>query len=330
MSHICSCGSKCDCNCGCNPISSCQCGSECKCSCACTNTITLSSIASRVALGCDYKLFVASPDSISESLERIASYIDASDRVSLSRVKSAILRILIATDRSLALTVRNLLVENIQRLVPGEFEEQLYDTNPEGKGFRPGYVSFAFKPVTWDNADIIGGMLFRCTYDSDLFRSESPEKPDTNWKGHSKGGAILDMNLEVGYYNKTSEGSYSDAHQLGAVTVIFDANENVTDFEFTDSAAIVSGIKGLIQDIEQDPPAVAQSVAFKKRSRPPTTSPAALLKFLNKTNRQEVGQSEIEALARAMADRSGAAYQMVFQQVKEFFTKRHIGIDPHG
>ena len=138
------------------------------------------------------------------------------------------------------------------------------------------------------------------------------------------------MNLEVGYYNKTSEGSYSDAHQLGAVTVIFDANENVTDFEFTDSANIVGGIKGLIQDIEQDPPAVAQSAAFKKRSRPPTTSPAALLKYLNKTNRQEVGQSEIEALARAMTDRSGAVYQMVFQQVKEFFTKRHIGIDPRG
>lgn len=283
-----------------------------------------------MALRYDSKLISNNPDDISSALRKIASYIDISKNVSLSTIKNVIVRVLIATDRSLAFTIRNLLIENIQKLIPGEFEETLYDTNPEGKGFRPGYVSFAFKPVTWGNADIIGGMLFKCIYDSNLFRSELSEKPDPNWKGHSKGGAILDMNLEVGYYNKTSEGSYGNAHQLGAVTIIFDANENITDFEFINTAHIVSGIKELIQNIEQDPPAVAQSAAFKKRSRPPTTSPIALLKFLNKTNRQEVGKSEIESLARAMTDRSGAAYQMVLQQVKEFFTKRHIGIDSNG
>ena len=75
---------------------------------------------------------------------------------------------------------------------------------------------------------------------------------------------------------------------------------------------------------------MAQSEAFKKRNRSPTESPKALLTWLTRTQRTDVAQSEIESLAKSMADRSERPYSTVFEEVKKFFTQRHWAINPNA
>lgn len=333
MTSICSCGTECDCKCGCNRLSACLCSPECKCDCACTKIVTLKSVAARVALRYGSELTSNNPNIIVGSLNELADYIDMHHSPRISAVKQALFRILLATDRTLSVSIRDALVTEIARIVPGEFGGEIYDTNPAGKGFRPGYISFGLKPQTWEAADIIGGILFMCEYDPSLFRSESPDPQSPNhakWQGRSQNEDIIELeNIEIGYYNKKIGGKVSDKISLGKVGVLIDAKEQVISIIIEHEAGFAEGVKNLIQEIKNDPPAVAQSEAFKKRNRSPTESPKALLTWLNRTNRQDVGKSEIEALANAMAARSERPLGTVLEEIKQFFTKRHWPINPN-
>jgi hypothetical protein len=265
-------------------------------------------------------------------LRRISTYISSNPVPDKYKVRSAVLQLLFATDRTLSLTVRDALLREIAKLVPGEFGGETYDTNPGGKGFRPGYVSFGLDPSTWEEAQIIGGILFRCTYNPAEFRSEEPDpkaQERAGWKGHSQGGGVVSLKIECGYYNKLVDGSYQSERKLGEARVLVDDQEQTIDVEIPDPATFASGIKDLIQEIKAEPPAIAQSAARKRQLQAPTTSPTALLTWLVKTNQDSVGRSEIEALVRAMAGRTDRTYSNVLEEVTAFFRKRHWPIDPN-
>ena len=86
----------------------------------------------------------ASPSDISECLRAIADRLDGSTHPSVSKVSAAIGTVLgaveraifiarISSDKSMSLAIRESLFEEVQKLVPGEFD-RLYDTNEGGKG----------------------------------------------------------------------------------------------------------------------------------------------------------------------------------------------------
>lgn len=288
--------------------------------------------------------------SVSSLLRSIAAAIDASAAPSRSRTASAIACLLLATDKSLALTVRSSLVDEISSVVPGEFGVELYDTNPDGKGFREGYMSFGLDPNSWENDGIIGGILIQCTYNPSMFKSEEPDAKHPSrpgWKGHSQSGGLIQMGVTACYYNKLrgggcavggagggaggeeggSGGAVSGPVSLGPVDVLVDAQEKVVDIQ-VDAATMSRELKKIIADILANPPDYAQSEDRKRKSKSPTGSPQSLLKWLVANQRKEVNQSELEALARAMSLRSGGSYVQTLEKVTDFFTSRHWAVSP--
>src|SRR5271166_5674302 len=105
------------------------------------------------------------PGEIVSHLRAISAAIDEAQEPSRVLVARALLRLLLATDKSLSVTIRDALSNEIHKLVPGEFGGEFYDTNPGGKGYKKGYVSFGLDPQTWESAGIIGGILFKMNYD---------------------------------------------------------------------------------------------------------------------------------------------------------------------
>lgn len=255
----------------------------------------------------------------------------ASRYLSAAMRRRVALRYLFATDKSLALAIRDAVQSEIEKLIPGEFGE-LYDTNDSGKGWRSGYVSFALQPATWKTEGIIGGCLVRGTYDPGEFRSEAPDAPGPDF-AHSEGGGALSLNFTACYYNKMLSGG-CDAEgvtaDLGRVDVLLDEKERVVEVDVVDPTRFRSGIQKIVQDISSNPPDYAQSEKRKKKHQSPTGSPKSLLQWLIQTGRKEVGQSEIDALANAMSARTGKPLQMVKDDIKDFFRKGHWPIDPRG
>lgn len=273
------------------------------------------------------------PDEVISHLRAIATAIDEAPEPSRVLVARALLRLLLATDRTLSLSIRDAVRDQILQLVPGEFGGEYYDTNPQGKGFKKGYVSFGLDPNTWDSTGLIGGILFKLNYDPQQFSSEAPEPTAPGAAGfqHSKGsGSLISLTLECGYYNKMIDGSYSHGRPLGAVDVILDEKENIQDIEVKNPTELSEGIKELIQEISSDPPEHAQSAGLKKKHNVPTGSPKSLLKYLIQNQRSDVGQSEINGLARAMTDRTGRPHQNVLDEVTKFFRDRGWAINPNA
>jgi hypothetical protein len=235
------------------------------------------------------------------------------------------------------LTVRDSIFAEIRRLVPGEFGEDYYDTNPGGKGYKNGYISFALDPISWDTEGIIGGILFQCSYDPNSFKSESSGEDDVEWKGHTEGGGIIQIQMSGCYYNKQlgggcasrEESGMSKPVSLGKIDVLIDVKEKVEDIK-VDESALASGVKSLIKEISSNPPDYAQSEKRKQKSKVPTGSPASLLKHLIQTGRSDVGKSELEGLARAMSARQERPVQNVLQEVTKFFQDRGWAINPRS
>jgi len=273
------------------------------------------------------------PGEVVSHLRAIATAIDEAPEPSRWLVSRALLRLILATDRTLSLAIRDAVRDQVTQLVPGEFGGEYYDTNPQGKGFKRGYVSFGLDPNTWDSTGLIGGILFKLNYDPQQFTSEAPEPTApgaANFK-HSKGaGSLVTLTIECGYYNKLIDGSYSHGKPLGTVDILLDDKENVDTVEIKDPAGFSKGVKDLIQEISSDPPEHAQSAGLKKKHNVPTGSPKSLLKYLTQNQRSDVGQSEIDGLARAMADRTGRPYQNVLNEVTTFFRNRGWPINPKG
>src|SRR6202044_1026327 len=104
-------------------------------------------------------------------------------------------------------------------------------------GFRPGYVSFGLQPVSWQTEGIIGGILISGSYDASEFSSERQEDSPKDFK-HSKGGAILTVELTASYYNKKAGGdieSQGTTVPLGMATLSISEDESIDEIELNDS-----------------------------------------------------------------------------------------------
>jgi len=266
------------------------------------------------------------PSDLSAHLRQIALYIDGSDSPSVRRVATRVAAALIATDRSLSESIGKALASQVAALMPEEFSGETYDTSDRGKGFKGGYVSWAMDPNTWENAGIIGGILFMCRYDPEDFSSEAPEG-DEDWQGHSKGEAAVTLTMTAGYYNKTLGGGVDGSMDLGTCTVLLDAKERVVEASIDDESAFESGVTDLIRKINESPPDEAVSASRRRKSLPPTTSEKTLLQWLVKQNRTEVNRTEINDLVRSMSKRTGEPAGQVLEKVNGFFRKRGWPID---
>lgn len=228
-----------------------------------------------------------------------------------------------ATDRSFAESIRNVLVAEIHKQLPGKFDPELYDTNPQGKGYAAGYISFALKPSDWKAADLIGGILFRCIYDTEDFRSEKPEG-DASWMGHSKGKNFVEIPVEAGYYNKRLGGGLTNPTYLGDIEVLVMEDES-TKVSSIDNMA--REIESIIAGVIADPPAAAIKPKKMKPSAPPTSSPQAMLKWLNEQNRNVVMQSEIDLMARQKNPEAPGTAKL---ELERWFQSRGISVDKTG
>ena len=269
------------------------------------------------------------PEQLAEYLRHVANGIDLSAKPSISKLKADLKYAIVATDKSIALEIRDAIVQQIISILPAEFEGNLFDTNPEGKGFRAGYVSFGLDPISWDSIGIIGGILFKGTYDPKEFKSESPQSsgyPTKPFK-HSKGGGIFDVEIEAGYNNKKVDGSYQKERFLSSFVISVDDQEKITEIEVVDPQSVKSGIQDLIKDILSNPPEAAQSASLKRKNLPPTASPKTLQRWLNQQERGEVFLSELTALSRSISDRLERPFGQVLEEMKMYFRRSGFPID---
>ena len=271
------------------------------------------------------------PSELSAHLRQIASYVDASRRPSLSLVASRLAAAVLATDRSLSETVGKSLAAQVAKLMPEEFNGETYDTADKGKGFKGGYVSWAMDPNTWENAGIIGGILFMCRYNPEEFKSEAPEGGyGGEDAGHSKGEAVITLTMTAGYYNKTLGGGVDGAADLGTCTVMLDSKEQVVEASIDDESKFEKGVTDLIRKVNDSPPDEAVSASRRRKSMPPTTSEKTLLQWLVKQNRTDVKRTEINDLVRSMSKRTGEPAGQVLERVNGFFKKRGWPVDEKG
>lgn len=274
------------------------------------------------------------PSELSSFLRQIATKIDNSQKPSVSRVASDIKKAIAAltvqaSAQTVSVTVRDALKEQIHALLPSVFTDS-YDTNPNGKGYSPGLISFGLQPVGWQSEGIIGGILVKLRFNPADFASESgPEGASADFV-HSKGSITASMTITGGYYNKKSGGSVAEqgvSADLGTITVALKPNETIDDLIIDDPGLMVAGFKSIIKEIGSNPPDYAQSEGYKRKQNSPTTSPLSLLKWLSQNQRSDVGQSEIDALANAMSKRQESAIGPTKQNVVDFFRKRGWSIN---
>lgn len=269
------------------------------------------------------------PLDVSINLRTIASYIDLSNRPSLRTVSDRLASIIVATDQTVALEIRSAIASGITRLLPDEFDGSLYDTASSGKGRVGGYISFGMDPNSFENNDLIGGILFKCKYDKSHFTSEAPDPIPASWSGHSMGGAVIDLDVECGYYNKRFDGSYTYVTQLGTFTVELNDLEKVVDQQFSTSSSFERGIRNVIDQVLSNPPAASISSKRLKKSTPPNTSEVALLKWLLSNNRSSVSLSEIQSVARTKVGKGTArgGPGIETQHIIDWFISRGWSVD---
>lgn len=278
---------------------------------------------------------MAQPQDVILFLRRMAANIDAADHPSKSRVSADLFRLILATDRTLALKVQEVMINEIVKLFPTEFKKETWDTSTGGKGFLSGYVSFGMDPMSWDSVGIIGGILFNFRYSG--FKSMEPE-PIGNWAGRGDGGDVVKFEGRAGYYHKKGGATYDEMAvqsiglsniDIGEVHISFDDFEKIVDVQVNNPGKFTSGVKGLIDSILKNPPDFAQSSGYKKKKTrsAPNYSPQALLKDLIDNNRSDVKQSEIDAVARTVSAKSGSSFFMEQQKTMDFFKNRGWAID---
>lgn len=270
------------------------------------------------------------PNDLSLELRSIAFAIDQG--MTSASARSAVACLILATDRSLSVSIRDALMAEFEKLVPGQFVK--YDTKEEGKGFRAGYVSFGIVPAEWKAAGLIGGILIQCDYNAKDFRSEAPENAGDDFQ-HSKGGGTVELTMTGCYYshakgNKCDPDTAVGVVPLSGADVYVDAKEKVFSVELVDADMTKAGLQSIVKDIIANPPDYAKSEKLKRKDNVPTSSPQALQKWLTQNGRSDVGQSELEALARAISNRTGKAYSNALQDVTSFFRSKQWAVNPNA
>jgi hypothetical protein len=274
------------------------------------------------------------PTEVSELLRRIASYVEESENPSKSKVAGHLFQILLATDKSLALTIRDATLGEIVKLMPNEFNGELYDTNPEGKGFLAGYVSFALDPQTWESNGIIGGILFKLKYYPKSFKSQAPEGGYGPEQKHPKGQTIIKLAVEAGYYNKKIDGSYSSGRPLDEIWVEVDPKEQLIDVTIVDPGAMKSGVDDLINEIVQSPPEYAQSAGRKQKQTKEKTAPTSNVRALHKWlmtqpqgKENTVWGTQLNSLAQGRSAEKGTTFHAELKSATDYFSSRGWKID---
>ena len=273
------------------------------------------------------------PDELSFYLRSIAS--DISSSPNFRQTKSRLAYAILATDKSLAYTIRDVLFEKIRQAVPGEFGGEYYDTKLEGKGYKSGYISFGLDPMSWEKEGIVGGILIQCNYDKNEFKSEEPEigsSDSQSWGGHSQGGGIVVLDVTACYYNKLLGGGCAKISDpdidlgpvhVGKIEFLIDAREKVIESNVIDPSAMTSALRNLIKTVSSSAPEEVKSSRRKKQESFPTGDEKSFLRWLVKNQRSDVNLSEIEALSRAMSARTETAYKNVLDRNLSFFRNRH-------
>lgn len=218
--------------------------------------------------------------------------------------------VVIATDRSLAESIREKLLPEILKLFPsGYFQDKLYDTGESGKGFRPGYVSFGLRPEAWNDRKLVGGILVRGTYPAKVIRSDSPEPNTPEWKEWAKtgnprlkGGEAEVIDLAAGYYNKNKGGEFDRERSLGEALFTIAKTEEVTELSISNPSSAKSAVESLVQDVIDDPPEGAESAGLI-RSRSPYSSVRKFLQYLVDEDRRTFRRDEVNAVAQASGKR---------------------------
>ena len=248
---------------------------------------------------------------------------------SLMDFRKAAVRVLLATDRSLAESIREALLPKILNRFPsGYFEDKLYDTNEGGKGFRPGYVSFGLRPMAWSDKGLIGGILVRGEYPAQTVQSRAPEPGTPEWKGWAdaggnptlKGGEAAVVDLEAGYYNKKSGGSFSREEGLGQATFTIDEVEAVQELELSDPDGMKAAIENIVGDVLRSPPveAVSKSKAVQ-RQKSPYSSLKKFLQYLSDEGRTVFYDKEVKALSQ-FTGKGG-------REITDWLRKRGLSLD---
>jgi hypothetical protein len=238
-------------------------------------------------------------------------------------------QMVVATDRSLAMEIRErLLPEIMAQFDSFFFQDQPYDTHAEGKGFRPGYVSFGLLPNSWKAKGLIGGILVRGTYPANALRSTAPESGTPEYDQWAeaggnqtlKGKPAIIMDLTAGYYNKKAGGQVSEERSLGGAIFTIDELEEIDDFDLVDPAAVKSGIGDIEQEILKNPPDEARSKSRRvQQSLSPYTSVRKFRNYLGEEGRLQYTQKELDALHRE----TGESYPVL----KDELRKRGVSLE---
>lgn len=263
------------------------------------------------------------PQEVSEALRRVAYVVDLDNAPSLGYVVASLRSLVLATDRSLAEAVGRAVAEKIAASMPDFFAvnrgKLMFDTSDSGKGFKGGLVSFGLDPKAWDDAGIIGGILFRCRYDAGAFRSESPGEGD-EWEGRGDGGTTLSLHVHAKYYNKLAEGGEGKDELIGTAEVTLDEKEQVTEVVLADG--VEDGIRGIVEHVLKHPPEGSLGARAKKKGQAPTTLQGLQKWILQQRGEQTVKREELQSLARAMSQRQERPYAAVMEEVRSYFTSR--------
>lgn len=179
--------------------------------------------------------------------------------------------VVIATDRSLAETIRNAMMEDIRNILP---TYELYDVHPEkGKGYRTGYVSFGIKPSSWHQAGINGGILVQGEYA--IVKSKAPDQPDPKFKNPDFSPPVDELiSLKGGYYLKKLGGKIKELDELGYYNdnlgewwFSINEKEQLDNHGFFDTDTFKNGISKIEEDVLKNPPEGAQSAESQERQR---------------------------------------------------------------
>ena len=229
-------------------------------------------------------------------------------------------RILVSTDQSLAREIRDKLFDELAQAMGADvLSGEYFDTASEGKGWKPGSVSFAVKPQSW-YGKYNGGILVQCTFDSRELKSSAPEPGTLEYEAWVKAGgneALKDepaviAQLRAGYYNKTPSGGVLDEWtDLGKVIFTVNAVEDITDTSLDDPGQTGAALEAIVKEIEDNPPPGA--LTSKERSR--TNQYANVKRFrdwLNTQGRNWYSQAELDRLQKE----TGKSFPVLIEELK--------------
>jgi hypothetical protein len=254
------------------------------------------------------------PDFLVAELVRIAAAIDASRSPSRSRVLHAVAGLCArtATDKSLAKALADQLSSAVLALFPsGTFQDKLFDTHEEGKRFLNGSVSFGLRPMAFENAGIVGGILITASYSPQVIRSDSPEPETPEHKAWMesggnkslKGGETEIAEVSARYYNKNEGGGTGDSVPIGSAIFSVSKTEDVEGLELDDPSKLSSAVNSIIDGVLKDPPEGSRSKnRVKNFTRERANSPYANLKkfinYLYEEGRKTFTGPEVKEIAR--------------------------------